>query len=308
MATTVYKSSDASAPQMTSAAGSLLTVLDACLVNGYGAKPAAGWSKTVVDAGTHQAYYRQGAKAGFAQRLWYIKDDAATPGNATSWACSACTVAASPVLTNNFWDQGSGSIGVLLKADQDNGGVAEWLLIANERACMFFTRRSGWGERGWAMTFVGDLDVPYMSDLGCFSVLGRNSGNGAIALGAPPPLVHNSVVRVYGDLLGTYLNTSYTWKKAMGDGTQRAESMALGSLSFYDILLTSMDISDTSAFRGRVPWLWTTVQSYAFSYYALPEGYEMQGAGSFSGTTFKLLHFDASNQTKYFFETAGFTT
>ena len=39
---TVYRSDDAGAPNLTGAAGSLIAILDAVLVNGYGAKPAAG--------------------------------------------------------------------------------------------------------------------------------------------------------------------------------------------------------------------------------------------------------------------------
>jgi hypothetical protein len=41
----VYKSSDSSAPTLDGQAGSLVAVLDACLVNGYGSKSAAGWTK-----------------------------------------------------------------------------------------------------------------------------------------------------------------------------------------------------------------------------------------------------------------------
>lgn len=308
MTTTVYKSSDASAPQMTSAAGSLLTVLDACLVNGYGAKPAAGWSKTVVDAGTNQAYYRQGAKAGFAQKLLYVKDDAATPGNATAWCASTCTVAASPVLTEYFWDQNSTNIGVLLKADQNNPGVAEWMMVASDRAFVYLIRRSGWGERGWFMTFVGDLDTPYLNDKGCFSVVGRNSAQGVVALGGDAPIYSNGYVGVYGRADGVYSYTSYLLAKQVGQGASRGENMTTNSAGYEGVILARYDASDSTRFRGAVPLLWTSLQSYAFSYYAVPEGYEIQGAGAFSGTTFKVVHFDVVSQTKLFLEVAGFTS
>ncbi|WP_297486902.1 MULTISPECIES: hypothetical protein [Pseudomonadota] len=38
MTVTIYSSKDASAPALTGIAGSLVAVLDACLVNGYGTK------------------------------------------------------------------------------------------------------------------------------------------------------------------------------------------------------------------------------------------------------------------------------
>lgn len=58
MAITKYSSTDASAPQIaaTTTAGQLVSVLDGCLVNGYGSKPSAGWS--VVYSGTNIRVYR----------------------------------------------------------------------------------------------------------------------------------------------------------------------------------------------------------------------------------------------------------
>lgn len=56
MPITVYKSTDPSAPILDGTAGSLIALLDACLINGYGAKPAAGWTKEYSD--TNKAAYR----------------------------------------------------------------------------------------------------------------------------------------------------------------------------------------------------------------------------------------------------------
>lgn len=52
---TVYKSTDASAPVLTGQVGSLTGLLDACLINGYGSKAAAGWTKPF--SGTNTAVY-----------------------------------------------------------------------------------------------------------------------------------------------------------------------------------------------------------------------------------------------------------
>ena len=57
MAVTLYRSSDGSAPgAYSNTVSSLITILDACLVNGYGAKVAAGWTKAFT--GTNKAAYR----------------------------------------------------------------------------------------------------------------------------------------------------------------------------------------------------------------------------------------------------------
>ena len=46
---TLYTSEDPGAPKLARAAGSLKTVLKACLVTGYGSKPAAGWEAAFED-------------------------------------------------------------------------------------------------------------------------------------------------------------------------------------------------------------------------------------------------------------------
>lgn len=56
MAVTQYINSDTSAPTLSGTVGSMIALLDAVLVNGYGSKPAAGWTK--VFSGTNLAVYR----------------------------------------------------------------------------------------------------------------------------------------------------------------------------------------------------------------------------------------------------------
>ena len=55
----VYKSTDASAPVITNANGSLIALLYACLVTGYGSKAGAGWTRAFT--GTNLAAFRQGS-------------------------------------------------------------------------------------------------------------------------------------------------------------------------------------------------------------------------------------------------------
>lgn len=62
MAVVVYKSTDSSAPVLDGQAGSLVNVLDACLVNGYGSKAAAGWS--IAFTTTNKRVYRMGSPSG----------------------------------------------------------------------------------------------------------------------------------------------------------------------------------------------------------------------------------------------------
>jgi hypothetical protein len=59
MPVTVYRSTDSGAPLLSNANGSLIAVMQACLVDGYGSKAGAGWSAPFTGAGL--IAFRQGA-------------------------------------------------------------------------------------------------------------------------------------------------------------------------------------------------------------------------------------------------------
>jgi hypothetical protein len=74
--TRIYYSTDSSAPVLSGTTGSLITLLDAVLVNGYGSRQAAGWTKPYSDAGAYKAVFRQG---GGNQKYLRIRDDGVLP-------------------------------------------------------------------------------------------------------------------------------------------------------------------------------------------------------------------------------------
>lgn len=65
----IYRHDDSGAPTLTAANGSLIALLDACLVNGYGSQSAAGWTKAFSD--TNKAAYRQGT----GSNAFYLRVD-----------------------------------------------------------------------------------------------------------------------------------------------------------------------------------------------------------------------------------------
>lgn len=73
MTVRLYKSTDASAPVLTGQAGSLVALLDAILVNGYGAKTAAGWT-IAFTAANKRVYTMAAGGTGFSL---YVDDSAA---------------------------------------------------------------------------------------------------------------------------------------------------------------------------------------------------------------------------------------
>jgi len=80
---TIYSSSDASGPgPIQGVVGDMLRVLNACLVNGYPGKAAAGWTKPLADS-ANAGCYQNGT--GSSQLNLHIDDTAAQYAYATGW-------------------------------------------------------------------------------------------------------------------------------------------------------------------------------------------------------------------------------
>lgn len=61
---TIYKSTDANAPVLSGTRTSLVALLTACLVTGYGAKAGAGWTRPFVNVTLDQAAFRSNPENG----------------------------------------------------------------------------------------------------------------------------------------------------------------------------------------------------------------------------------------------------
>lgn len=82
---TIYTATDINGPgPLTGTTGSLITLLDACLVNGYTGKPAAGWTKPIANSGSVYGAWTQGTGSGFTL---FINDfQQAGAGGKEAWA------------------------------------------------------------------------------------------------------------------------------------------------------------------------------------------------------------------------------
>lgn len=71
-----YKHTDAGAPVLSGQAGALNAVLKACLVDGFGSLPAAGWTVAYEDAPTNRIVFRQPAGQSAERYLWLNDNNA----------------------------------------------------------------------------------------------------------------------------------------------------------------------------------------------------------------------------------------
>jgi len=133
MAFTIYRSTDASAPVMSGQNGTLVTLLDNCLVTGYGSKAAAGWTKPFT--GASKAAFR--APSG-NQLYLRVQDDGPGAGAAREARMTGYeTMSDVDTGTGPFPTaaQGVGGIAmtVLRKSNTADATARTWIVIADAR-------------------------------------------------------------------------------------------------------------------------------------------------------------------------------
>lgn len=181
MGVTVYQSTDASAPVLSGTVGALITLLDACLVNGYGAKSALGWSKAF--SGTNKAAYR--TAVGTFQRYTRVDDsNVITSGNA-----GIASMIGYEAMTSV--DAGSGqfplaadrTFGVgIAKSQTANSTARPWVLVGDEACFYLFVATDGSAVSG---AFAGEI-VPFKpGDAYHQTVIGTETSSSVTSLTDP---------------------------------------------------------------------------------------------------------------------------
>jgi hypothetical protein len=155
MAVGFFAHDDASAPVLTGENGAETNVLDACLVNGYGAKSALGWE--IHQTGTNKRGYRSTDSAATGCVL-QVLDDGSAPNGARSalWrgyeTMSDVDTGSNPFPTvAQEPDNDYGS----LKSQTLDSTARPWWIIGDE---MFFYMITAFRSRDYVeVTYFGDL-------------------------------------------------------------------------------------------------------------------------------------------------------
>lgn len=166
---TYYRSTDASAPSLTGDnAESLLGVLQACLVDGYGAQPGAGW--TLAYTATGKRVFRNNPTTGSG---CYVRVAVAAASNKFRIRAFATM---SDIDTGAI---GTGEAGLVTSVTTD-ATVRDWQLIADDQTLYFRAQGRTAAGPGWAdglgLMSAGDYD----SDLGSafnYMVWGMDTSN-----------------------------------------------------------------------------------------------------------------------------------
>jgi hypothetical protein len=191
MTVRIYRSDDASAPVLTGQAGSLITVLDAILVNGYGAKTAAGWTKPLST--TNKAAYLQNTTgANNASGMYLYVDDTAPTTAKEARVCGFETMSAiTPTGTGQFPTGAQSSVGVgtlvVRKSTTADSTARAWVCIANGQTIYFFADTGDTiAPQYAAFPFIfGDFKSYKAADSYAVCIIGRTVENSGSALSDP---------------------------------------------------------------------------------------------------------------------------
>lgn len=141
MTVVYYSSQDASAPTLSGQSGSLVAVLTACLVDGYGAKAAAGWALEFT--ATNKGVYRAASGNRFRLRV----DDTGVQEARISGFETMSSVDAG---VNQFPTGGQQPGGLFVrKSGAASSASRAWILVADEKTFYFLSDSSiGGGSTG----------------------------------------------------------------------------------------------------------------------------------------------------------------
>lgn len=285
---TIYRSTDTGAPTLTNAAGSLIGVLDAVLVNGYGSKAAAGWTKAF--SGTNKAAYRNGASA---QARSYLRVDN--------------SVSASTMPVRGFHDMTDVDIGTgpfPTSADAptciwrvpDVSTARPWICVADARTLLYMVQAT---SSEWFVGYFGDGESVYTGDAN-FAVMGGlqttnsypvSSIAGGLELSTTPTWNEQNTFTVKAPLSGGNPVLAKSALPTFADffNTNRGGYLASPSEGRYYmatvLVNTWVGSGNLYIHRGRLRFLYRPMHTYA----ALSHGASFVGAGELAGKTFEIV-------------------
>lgn len=306
MTVRVYRSTDSSAPVLTGQVGTLVTLLDAVLVNGYGAKAALGWTKAY--SGTNQAAYRNNSSTGTGS---YLRIDDAVAGNyhrayvkgfAAMSALSTGTDAfPTATLTDSCWG----------KSNTQDATARPWVIVGDEFRFYMFIQT---GENGtdWATAFFGDIVSYKPSDAYRAALTCRYASIGSATY-------NYDYLATMGNVAGSFTNVSNSLTMPRDQsGANNPRTCALhtdsfkcaapgaSSATFYagqvgvpypaatnnGILLAPIWLHHpTNVVRGHLPGLWAPCHARP-----LANNDTFSGSGALAGKTFEAFNVYSAGQ------------
>lgn len=294
---TIYKSTDGSAPALSGTAGSLVALLDAILVNGYGSKAAAGWGKAFT--GTNKAAYRPASGARLYVR---VQDDAPGAGGARDARCVGYEVMTDvDTGTGLFPTAAQAANGVFCRKSTTADSTARvWVCFADAVTFYLFVAT---GDRAtqYHQLFFGEFYSLVTSDAyRCF--ISGNTTETASATNANPSDRLDTDQSAISGTSGFYIarghtgtggavaagrvgNRSFNANATYLNGTLPYTNPADGGLYLSPVWIFDPVTAPTLGIRGRLRGLW----HFCHVSTSVADGDTVTGTGDLAGKTLYFL-------------------
>lgn len=177
----IYQSTDAGAPTLTGQAGSFLSILNAVLVNGYGSKAPAGWSKPFADV-SNTGSFRQGG----GNRIYMDVADNATGGsygpNVQEAAFFGYEAMTAPGTGTGKFSYTTASL--YQKSVSADGTARRWLCFADDATLYFFGMNGQNNDIApyWNCCQFGEF-YSYVTNDQCRNYIGSRNASGGTVIG-----------------------------------------------------------------------------------------------------------------------------
>lgn len=326
---TVYASTDGSAPVLTGAVGTLNSLLDGCLVIGYGAKSPAGWTKPYT--GTNKAVFRM--DTGGTGFYLNVDDAAAGSGGAKEALMTGFeTMSNVGTGTNQFptsaqLNLGSAPAGsvVCRKSNTADSTARAWTVVASNTFFYLFVEAGDFvNPTATAVFAFGDIFSYKASDAYRCIIIGRNQVNvsnadrdafGAVLdynTGLSATLAGFYMARHFNGVVGSlavgrhfnYFPTGIvngnatagtTGTGALDSGNRAGLGQCVRAPNFPNgpdggLILSPLMIHHNGNVRGYLPGAWTPMQDRPASH-----NDTYSGTGNMSGKTFLCQWIHASS-------------
>lgn len=310
MTVRVYRSTDAGAPTMNNSPGSLIAVLDWCLVSG--APISAGWTKEY--SGTNKAVYKQGAGSnGFYLRV----DDTTTYyASITGYeTMSDVDTGTKPfprphqTIDATF----ATSFFYICKSDNSNSNPREWVIVATEKLFYIYANRSSTsGVYLSAMiNCFGDFESFSSTDQYNTIIIGTTQST-ATSNSFPDLIQYNSaqsghcIARAYhqhgGSIYGAKRAIQTITDSTMGLGNVAYPDPVTGDLKILPVYVGDADGSIAfNPTRGRMPGLWAMIHSLPFNH---GDTFSGKVGTSLEGKTFEVFRCAGAGNAQVIIETS----
>lgn len=276
---TIYSSTDPGAPALSGTVGSLLNLMRALLVTGYGsspnAKPGLGWTEAFT--GANKAAFRNSPITGSGYYL-QVDDTNANYGLLRAFE----TMTAIDTGTNLVPTAAQLANGLIwAKSSQASAVARAWFAIGTETCVYLFMDSDGKLLENAAPHFAGDLISLKPGDLHAFAIstyggAGIYSVNsntnlfytassmqtGADTISAAPLVIARSSSGATGAVLGTHLNLVGAWPAGRGYGGTASPQIPYPAPNIGGLLYDRPLINDAAySPRGYFPGLYAPLHN-----------------------------------------------